>query len=163
MQDGKGSLEEGGTRIAYFASYPGHPLFAANTVVNARASNVDILPTIAELTGGKASHWVDGVSWLDNLESDDSGGSGGSGRRRFVFAEAGYDRVVYHEDMKLLRLGNGANFLFNTTGEEEVDLTDEPNAGTERALMTEAMDCFLEVTAISNTPFPAHVCDTVGK
>ena len=50
MKGKKGTVEEGGTRVPCFFRWPG--ILAAGTDVDRIARHIDILPTLAEITGG---------------------------------------------------------------------------------------------------------------
>jgi len=52
LRDGKGSLYEGGVRVAAFASWPSH--IPSGTVVKEPLHMVDWLPTLVKLAGGSA-------------------------------------------------------------------------------------------------------------
>lgn len=52
-RDGKGSLYEGGTRVAALASWPGH--IKAGSVQNGMIHVVDMYPTLVGLAGGSTA------------------------------------------------------------------------------------------------------------
>ena len=66
-RDGKGSLYEGGTRVAAVANWPGH--IKAGTTVDGIIHVVDMYPTIIDLAGGSTSKCkpLDGVDVLTTL------------------------------------------------------------------------------------------------
>lgn len=61
----KGTLYEGGLRVPFMARWPGH--IAAGGVSNHLGYFPDVLPTIAEATGGKIPADGDGISLLPTL------------------------------------------------------------------------------------------------
>jgi arylsulfatase A-like enzyme len=66
LRDGKQSVYEGGIRIPAFFSWPGH--IRPNSSCTEKALTMDVYPTIAEITGIKLGHAVDGISLLSLLE-----------------------------------------------------------------------------------------------
>lgn len=73
LRDGKGTTFEGGQRVPCLIRGPGVP---AGTVCNALASTIDILPTIANLTGSRLPrrNKIDGhdISGLIKADSDET-------------------------------------------------------------------------------------------
>jgi len=66
LRSGKGTTYDGGMRVPGIVRWPGH--VPAGTVTDTVASTIDILPTIAEITGAKLpDHPIDGVSVLGTL------------------------------------------------------------------------------------------------
>ncbi|MEJ7766967.1 MAG: sulfatase-like hydrolase/transferase, partial [Chitinophagaceae bacterium] len=69
LREGKGSSWEGGTRIPCIMRWPGK--IPAGTVCNKISSTLDLLPTIANLTGSKLStNKIDGINILPLLFND---------------------------------------------------------------------------------------------
>ncbi len=63
LREGKGTSWEGGQRVPCIMRWPG--MVPAGDICNQLASSIDILPTLAEITGGKLpSSKIDGVSIL---------------------------------------------------------------------------------------------------
>lgn len=59
LREGKGTSWEGGVRVPFIARWPGH--IPAGKVCREPAMTIDLLPTIAALTGGKLpEHTIDG-------------------------------------------------------------------------------------------------------
>jgi arylsulfatase A len=59
LREGKGTSWEGGVRVPFIACWPGH--IPANKTNDEPAMTIDLLPTIARLTGGKLpAHKIDG-------------------------------------------------------------------------------------------------------
>jgi arylsulfatase A-like enzyme len=66
LREGKGTMFEGGCRVPGIFRWPGH--IKAGRTSDAIAATVDVLPTIAEITGAKLpEHKLDGVSQLPLL------------------------------------------------------------------------------------------------
>ncbi len=60
LREGKGTNFDGGHRAPFIARWPGH--IPADTVCSEPAMNIDLLPTIARLTGAKLpTHKIDGL------------------------------------------------------------------------------------------------------
>ncbi|MBL6764439.1 MAG: sulfatase-like hydrolase/transferase [Verrucomicrobiae bacterium] len=64
-RDGKQSMYEGGLRVAGIAKWPGHIKAGSETAHT--AATMDILPTLAELTGATPPRPIDGKSFLPTL------------------------------------------------------------------------------------------------
>ena len=63
LREGKGTTWEGGVRVPCIMRWPGH--IPANTVTKLPAMTIDLLPTIAEITGAKLpERTIDGKSIL---------------------------------------------------------------------------------------------------
>jgi len=65
FRGGKGSLYEGGLRVAAFARWPGH--IKAGTVTDLPCTFSDMMPTFAEITGAKLPEVAEGVSFAPTL------------------------------------------------------------------------------------------------
>lgn len=85
MREGKGTAWDGGLKVPFIISWPGK--IKAGTVENSLMTNMDILPTVAEICEtGMPSRKIDGISFRSLLE----GKSGGKGpRTEFAYY---YDR-----------------------------------------------------------------------
>jgi arylsulfatase A-like enzyme len=60
FREAKGTSFEGGVRVPFIARWPGR--IAKNTICREPAMSIDLLPTLAELTGGQLpSHAIDGL------------------------------------------------------------------------------------------------------
>ena len=71
LREGKGTTFEGGVRVPFVARYP--KLIPAGIVSSTQCMTIDILPTIVELTGGKAPEKkIDGISLVPILQTQDS-------------------------------------------------------------------------------------------
>ena len=69
LREGKGTMWEGGSRVPAIVRWPGH--VPAGTVCNRLASTIDILPTIAEITGAALpTRRIDGVSIMPLLRGE---------------------------------------------------------------------------------------------
>lgn len=68
LRSGKGSLYEGGVRVPWVVAWPGH--VPAGTTTDTPIISVDLLPTLVELSGGKApAQPLDGISQVECLTS----------------------------------------------------------------------------------------------
>ena len=71
LREGKGTSWEGGTRVPSIMSWPN--VIPKGKVINKLSSTIDILPTLAEITGAKLPvHKIDGISILSLLEGKDT-------------------------------------------------------------------------------------------
>lgn len=66
LRDGKESMYEGGIRVPAFFVWPNH--IKPNVSNTQTALAMDIYPTIAEITGAKIAHKIDGISLLPLLK-----------------------------------------------------------------------------------------------
>jgi arylsulfatase len=83
MKGLKGSVDEGGVRVPFFARWDGH--FRPNRDIDRIAAHVDILPTLAELAGAKVPQTqVEGRSLIPLLRDD-----GGAEDDRYLFSHRG--------------------------------------------------------------------------
>ena len=76
FRGGKGNLYEGGLRIPYLVRWPGK--IEANTVSDLLFSQVDVFPTLAELSGAEAPDDLDGMSILTELVGEKATGTNSS-------------------------------------------------------------------------------------
>nr|MCU0363270.1 sulfatase-like hydrolase/transferase [Bacteroidales bacterium] len=80
LREGKGTSWEGGQRVPCIMLWPG--VIPAGSICNKLASSIDLLPTIAEITGAALpSRKIDGVSLLPLLGGDNSA----TPRREFYY------------------------------------------------------------------------------
>lgn len=101
LREGKGTAFEGGPRVPAIARWPGR--IPAGTVTSHLASTIDLLPTIAAITGADLpTRPIDGVSLLPLLEGDTTSNP----RNQFFFyygaelravREGKWKRVFEHE------------------------------------------------------------------
>jgi arylsulfatase A-like enzyme len=71
LREGKGTSWEGGQRVPCIMRWPG--VIPAGEICNQLASSLDILPTIAQITGAELpEHKIDGISILPLLLGDKS-------------------------------------------------------------------------------------------
>ena len=64
-RDGKQAMYEGGLRVAGIAKWPDR--IKAGSSTKHIAATMDIMPTLAELTGAPIKHEIDGISYLPTL------------------------------------------------------------------------------------------------
>lgn len=72
MPRAKCSLYEPGVNIAFILRYPARPGWHGGIVRNEMVSNIDVLPTIAELVGGRIPRGVQGASLVPLLDGRSS-------------------------------------------------------------------------------------------
>ncbi|MDF1823621.1 MAG: sulfatase [Verrucomicrobiales bacterium] len=73
LREGKGKLYEGGERVPMIMRWPGH--IPAGTTSDAIVNNIDLYPTLLELTGQPTpdGHIIDGESFAATLINEDAG------------------------------------------------------------------------------------------
>lgn len=70
LREGKGTSLEGGVRVPCIVRWPDH--LPAGQTISAPAMTIDLLPTIAEITGATLPpHTIDGISMLPLLKEGD--------------------------------------------------------------------------------------------
>lgn len=96
LREGKGTTWDGGQRIPFLARWPGQ--IPAGRVSQARASTMDMLPTLAEVAGASAptDRVLDGVSITAALRGTDE-----SGDRPFFYWDVDQLRAVRQGEWKL--------------------------------------------------------------
>jgi arylsulfatase len=115
LREGKGTAFEGGVRVPAIMRWPGR--IAAGSVTSRMASTIDILPTLAAITGAPLPELpIDGVNILPLLE----GGESAEPRDRFYFYYGGelravregvWKRVYQHRTRSYLGVEPGNNGL----------------------------------------------------
>ena len=66
IQGGKGTMPDAGNHVPFIASWPG--TIKAGQTTQAILNFSDLLPTFAEVGGGKVEHKIDGLSFLGHLK-----------------------------------------------------------------------------------------------
>lgn len=97
----KTDLYEGGIRVPMIARWPGK--FAAGVVTDHRSAQYDVLPTLAEVTGVKLEHEIDGISLLPTLT-----GKGAQPEHEYMYWEypaSGGQVAVTKGEWKIIRTG----------------------------------------------------------
>ena len=97
FREGKGTVFEGGVRVPCIMHWPG--VIPAGTVCNALTSTIDILPTLAKISGTKLpDHPIDGVDVLALMK-----GHQGNPRKYFYYYYANNElRAVRRDNWKLI-------------------------------------------------------------
>lgn len=97
FREGKGTVFEGGVRVPCIMHWPG--VIPGGTVCNALTSTIDILPTLAKISGTRLpDHPIDGVDILSLMK-----GQQGSPRKYFYYYYANNElRAVRRDNWKLI-------------------------------------------------------------
>lgn len=100
LREGKGQLYEGGARVPLMMRWPGR--IPAGTTSDAIVNNIDLYPTLLELTGQPTpdNHIIDGKSFADVLTKGDDG-AGRTSVSFFPYHSAGIS--VRTGDWKLIQ------------------------------------------------------------
>lgn len=160
LRENKAFWTEGGHRVPFIVQWP--EAIAAGTVRDQRISNVDLMGTLAGVTGqslidqGQGSHNLlpvftgerdDSDPIRDNLIVDDTGG-----------ASDGLSRKLYYEDNWKLVLGTGTNpstFQFydlNTDPQETNDLSGSSDPAIQQRLADMYANHVVERNAVRAAP-----------
>ncbi|RYY20316.1 MAG: arylsulfatase A family protein [Chitinophagaceae bacterium] len=122
----KWSLYDDGVRVPLIISWPGRNNEPKRT--NALVSLADILPTIAEIAGGKAPDGIDGESFLDLLNGKLTEG------RRFVYATHTGDKQINRSPARMVR-SSQYKYILNLAPEikytTHMDLAKDHDGGRE--------------------------------
>ena len=124
FRGGKGNLYEGGLRIPYLVRWPGK--IDGDRVSNLLFSQVDVFPTLAELSGAKAPEDLDGISILTELVGPEATGHP-QAQHEFLYWEYGNQTAVRMENWKAIqpkRDGAWALYDLGTDVSEVNDVAD---------------------------------------
>ena len=100
FRGGKGNLYEGGLRIPFIVRWPGK--IAAGKTSDLLFNQVDILPTLAELTGTKAPDDIDGLSILPELIGEKRAGRE-QDQHEYLYWEFGSQTAVRMKNWKAIQ------------------------------------------------------------
>ncbi len=144
FRGGKGTTFEGGQRVPFIISWPG--VIPANRVNNEMASQMDLLPTFAAITGGKLSeNKIDGLNILDLLL--DKEGVRSPHKALFFFLEeeqqaarfGNYKYHVPHTHITRYRNEKPPKGRPNVIGESLFDLSKDPKESVNILLNNEQL------------------------
>ena len=142
FREGKGTAFEGGPRVPAIARWPGR--IPAGAVTSQLASTIDILPTLAAITGAELpARPIDGVNLLPILQGDTTA----TPRTRFFFyytaelravREGKWKRVFEHRTRSYVgvepgRDGHPGPYAFPTFPTALYDLEEDPGETTDRS------------------------------
>jgi arylsulfatase A-like enzyme len=102
FRGGKGNLYEGGLRVPAIAYWPGH--VAAGRVSDFLGYFPDLLPTFAELAGGKPPADADGLSFVPELLGEKSAGRPQE-QHKYLYWEIGNQTAVRQGNWKAYHRG----------------------------------------------------------
>ena len=100
FRGGKGNLYEGGLRIPFIVRWPGK--IAAGKTSDLLFNQVDILPTLAELTGTQAPADIDGLSILPELIGEKRAGRE-QDQHQYLYWEFGSQTAVRMKNWKAIQ------------------------------------------------------------
>ncbi len=100
FRGGKGNLYEGGLRIPFIVRWPGK--IKSGQVSDLLCSQIDVLPTIAALTGTTPPDDIDGLSILPELIGAEAAG-GEQQQHEFLYWEFGAQEAVRMGNWKAIR------------------------------------------------------------
>jgi arylsulfatase A-like enzyme len=106
----KGSKWEGGIRVPFLVSWPGH--VPAGTTYDRPVSALDITATAIAAAGVKAERALDGVNLLPYLTGSKSGEP-----HDYLFWRRGPAAAVRHGQWKLIRIDDGRVLLLDVEGD----------------------------------------------
>ena len=151
----KGSVYEGGLRVPMIARWPG--TVAAGSTTKHISGFQDVLPTLAELTGGKTPDHVDGVSFLPTLT--------GKGQQEVhdhliweFFGYGGQQCVIsgkWKAVRQKLRKGNRRVELYNL----DKDPSESRDLAAANPKVVERLTKILETDRTPNADFPIKMLD----
>ena len=115
----KGDLYEGGTRVTYYAQWPG--VIPAGVKVDVPVSSLDILPTIREIVGSDRYQdaVLDGTSWLQLVQGNHTIARNNFWGRplfwRFDMECQPLQKAIRLGHLKWIQIGSGTAELYNLT------------------------------------------------
>lgn len=114
LREGKGTAWDGGTRVPLLVRWPG--MVTAGTVSSALLTNMDILPTVAAITGASLpKEKIDGLNFLPVL----SGKTNQSPREVFyVYYDANNLKVVRYKNWELVLPHSSQTYSQGTPGKD---------------------------------------------
>jgi len=126
VQGGKGTFLDGGTRVPFYASWPG--VIDPGTVTDALADFSDLLPTCAEAASAPLpeSPPLDGQSFLPVLRGEREEG------RPWVFAQRG--EPCWVRTVRYKRYGDGRFYDLDSDPSEKTPLAPDALSGEARAV-----------------------------
>ena len=145
----KGELYDGGIREPMIVRWPGH--VPAGKISDVPWYFADVLPTLAELGGGKVPTGIDGVSVRPTLLGQDQPEL----RSRFLYWEypaGGFRQAARRGDWKVQRSGlNGPLELFNLRG----DIGEKNNVAHAHPEIVAQFDSYLKTARVESAEYPS--------
>ncbi|MFT5300140.1 MAG: arylsulfatase A-like enzyme [Mariniblastus sp.] len=146
FRGGKSSLFEGGLRIPFIVRWPGR--IEAGQVNDLLFSQVDVMPTLAELTGTKTPGDIDGLSILPTLLGEDAAGQKQL-QHEFLYWEYQKQTAVRMKQWKAIRTNsNRAWELFDLS----TDISEAKNIAADHPEVLAKMKRFAEQSHIPGKP-----------
>lgn len=145
----KGGLYDGGIREPMIVRWPGH--VPAGKVSDVPWYFADVLPTLAELGGGKLPAGIDGLSVLPTLLGREQPAL----RSRFMYWEypaGGFRQAARRGDWKVLRSGlDGPLELFNL----REDIGEKNNIAGAHPDIVAQFDAYLKTARVESAEYPS--------
>ncbi len=141
LRGAKGQLYEGGIRVPGIARWPGK--IPANSISNQVWAFDDVMPTLAELGGGKVPDGIDGVSIAPTLIGEKAIGRKQE-KREFFYWESNADRrAVRMGDWKAVMTGKNKPLeLYNLKS----DAGETRNVADENPKIVETIEAYMTET-----------------
>lgn len=154
MRGLKCSVHEGGIRVPFIASWPGH--IEAGAVSDHMSAFQDILPTVLELTGQAPHEGIDGISFAPTLTGDAP-----QREHEHLYWEYGNQQAVRSGDWKAVRKRLKKNDLTTLLYDLAADPTESKNLAKERPEVLARMEALFEESRTPSEVFPIPALDGV--
>lgn len=143
----KRDLYEGGIRIPFIVSWPGH--IKPGTTSDLPAAFWDFLPTAAEMAGMKPPPGIDGISFLPTLLGETQ-----TNKHEFLyweFHEGGFNQAVRMGDWKGIRFGvDGPLELYNLKD----DIGEKTNVAAQHPEIVAKLEDYLKTVRTDDPNWP---------
>ena len=148
----KRDMYEGGIRTPMIVRWPGK--VAAGTTSDLAWYFADVLPTVAELAGGKAPSGIDGLSVLPTILGETQDLS-----ERYLyweFFESGFQQAVRQGDWKAVRLKLGEPLELYDLSKDEVE---ENNVAAQHPKVVSRFEAYLKTARSPSRNWPVEELD----
>ena len=149
LRGGKRTLYEGGIRVPFIASWPGK--VRQDRVSYETIAFWDLLPTLAEIAGTKASDRIDGISVLPALLGEKQ-----LSHHEYLYWDYGHNRTTYHQAVRLnewkgIRKGRDQEIeLYDL----DTDLGEAQNLAGEYPNVVSQVAAIMEEAAVPSERYP---------
>jgi len=141
----KGNLYEGGIRVPVIARWPGH--FASGKTSEAITYFPDFMPTLAEITGARATQHSDGISILPALKGENQP----AGERFLYWEFPGHSQAVRWGNWKAIRTKwEGALELYDLKN----DVSEKTDVASQNPKVIEAIENYLKTARTESENWP---------
>ena len=154
MRGLKCSVHEGGIRVPFIASWPGH--IEAGSVSDHVSAFHDILPTVLELTGQAPHEGIDGISFAATLT-----GEAEQAEHELLYWEYGNQQALRAGDWKAVRKKLKKHDMTTELYDLASDPEESNNLAKERPEVLARMESLMEEHRFPSEVFPIPALDGI--